>query len=529
MKVVVQVEKCPDATWQADLTPDTKIDDIKLNFCQHNGLSPETCVLSSKGTLLKDQPKSGNKVQLRADFPPTLAFCVAYSIKPTDVSHYKLVSRLWQAAAESFCSNKYTAALMSDKTLQSQIAALPAEEILPIDLSQTQKELTSEVLTKLPEAARPVLLCMQILRAKQPGLPQETSSLNDVLAKLCEAKIAAEPDLPLSQSPLFRHVAVLKSALLVIKAAMAAASHMLKSGGLTLLTAALEQGKSVARHAFSVLHCLSSKPTLPAEQTAANEALLARMQGLRRCSALLCPIFSQDQASQAQRAAEAFDPKSITDVCQREGHINFMYGVTATMTRLLASQPLSCPPEAYDGDLLDAHSVWPTPTASQWTEIQIVALRLMVLLEWCTEELSGNKYTPEEVEDLIALKKVLVVLLHQLLLAHTLNPKLSMERIFRFGFVTIMNEWITQKPDHVLMNNLGVAFLRRISSDKAIFESMGSADPGRQADSVCTIWNLIYLQLGMPLDPSDPFQQLRYTEAIDPCSAFHPGHLHAAG
>ncbi|DBA71079.1 TPA: hypothetical protein ACH3X2_011500 [Trebouxia sp. C0005] len=223
MKVVVQVEKCPDATWQADLTPDTKIDDIKLNFCQHNGLSPETCVLSSKGTLLKDQPKSGNKVQLRAEFPPTLAFCVAYSIKPTDVSHYKLVSRLWQAAAESFCSNKYTAALMSDKTLQSQIAALPAEEILPIDLSQTQKELTSEVLTKLPEAARPVLLCMQILRAKQPGLPQETSSLNDVLAKLCEAKIAAEPDLPLSQSPLFRHVAVLKSALLVIKAAMVSA------------------------------------------------------------------------------------------------------------------------------------------------------------------------------------------------------------------------------------------------------------------------------------------------------------------
>lgn len=82
---------------------------------------------------------------------------------------------------------------------------------------------------------------------------------------------------------------------------------MSNAGGLTLLTAALEQGKSVARHAFSVLHCLSSKPTLPAEQTAANEALLARMQGLRRCSALLCPIFSQDQASQAQRG----DPSAL--------------------------------------------------------------------------------------------------------------------------------------------------------------------------------------------------------------------------
>lgn len=76
---------------------------------------------------------------------------------------------------------------------------------------------------------------------------------------------------------------------------------------------------------------------------------------------------------------------------------------------------------------------------------------------------------------------------------HAADPDRPTWLLFRrrFGFVTIMNEWITQKPDHVLMNNLGVAFLRRISSDKAIFESMGSADPGRQADSVCTIWNLI--------------------------------------
>jgi len=170
--------------------------------------------------------QSGNKVQLQAVFPPTLAFCVAYSLKPTDASDYELVSRLWQAAAESFCSNKYTAALMSDKTLQSQIAALPAEEILPIDSNQTQKHLTFEVLTKLPEAVRPVLLCMQVLRHEQPGLtilPQEYTSANDILATLCEGKIAAETVLPLSQSPLFRHVAVLRSALLVIKAAIVSA------------------------------------------------------------------------------------------------------------------------------------------------------------------------------------------------------------------------------------------------------------------------------------------------------------------
>ncbi len=180
----------------------------------------------AKSAQICGEIQSGNKVQLRAMFPPTLAFCVAYSLKPTDASDYELVSCLWQAAAESFCSNRYTAALMSDKTLQSQIAALPAEEILPIDSSQTQKELTSEVLTKLPEAVRPILLCMQVLRHEQPGLtilPQDYSSLDEILAKLCEGKIAAEPDLHLSQSPLFRHVAVLRSALLVIKAAIVSA------------------------------------------------------------------------------------------------------------------------------------------------------------------------------------------------------------------------------------------------------------------------------------------------------------------
>ena len=41
-----------------------------------------------------------------------------------------------------------------------------------------------------------------------------------------------------------------------------------------------------------------------------------------------------------------------------------------------------------------------------------------------------------------------------------------------------MSEWIACDPDFVLINKLGVAFLRRISSDKAIFQTMAIADPG---------------------------------------------------
>ena len=82
---------------------------------------------------------------------------------------------------------------------------------------------------------------------------------------------------------------------------------MSDAGGLTLLTAELDRVNSVAKYAFVVLQRLLAKDILPTEQTAANEALLARMQGLRRCSGLLCPLFSQDQALQAQRG-DAFSP-----------------------------------------------------------------------------------------------------------------------------------------------------------------------------------------------------------------------------
>ncbi len=165
-------------------------------------------------------------MQLRATFPSTLSFYVTYSLKPTDASKFDLVSCIWQAAVESLCSNEHIATLMSDKTLQSQIAALPAEESLPVDCSQTQKELTVEVLSKLSQAVRPLLICVQILRTAQPvltGVPQKSSSLSITIAKLCEVNPVSEPGQPLPQSPLFRHVAVLRSALLVIKAATVSA------------------------------------------------------------------------------------------------------------------------------------------------------------------------------------------------------------------------------------------------------------------------------------------------------------------
>ncbi len=171
--------------------------------------------------------QSGNEVQVRASFPPTLAFYIGHNLNPSNVSEYLLLSPLWQTAAEVFCSNKCVTVWMSDKALQSQIAALTPEEVLELDPSQIQKNLTVELLTKLPEAVRPVLLCVRFMRTTavtqghQAGLTQD-ASVDLTLAKLFEVKYGCVPAsaAPLPQTPLSRHVALLRSALLVIKAAI---------------------------------------------------------------------------------------------------------------------------------------------------------------------------------------------------------------------------------------------------------------------------------------------------------------------
>ena len=102
------------------------------------------------------------------------------------------------------------------------------------------------------------------------------------------------------------------------------------------------------------------------------------------------------------------------------------------MARLLARRPLSHPAQDDDSQVLDARKPWPTPNASQWAEIETVACRVMVLLEWSFAELCDNKHSREEKQELIKLKQALLLLLHQLLLCHILDPNIDMQRLFRY-------------------------------------------------------------------------------------------------
>lgn len=72
-------------------------------------------------------------------------------------------------------------------------------------------------------------------------------------------------------------------------------SFLAAAGGVCLLAAALDDTWKGAQGAFHVLWCLLDSELLPAHQVAMHEAELARLGGLRRCSALMCPpIYESD-------------------------------------------------------------------------------------------------------------------------------------------------------------------------------------------------------------------------------------------
>ncbi len=71
-------------------------------------------------------------------------------------------------------------------------------------------------------------------------------------------------------------------------------------GGVILLAKAMEQGPLRSRAAYCVLSGLLDRSMMPEEQVAEREALLARMQGVRRFSALLCPMYVQKEEKEAK-------------------------------------------------------------------------------------------------------------------------------------------------------------------------------------------------------------------------------------
>ena len=98
------------------------------------------------------------------------------------------------------------------------------------------------------------------------------------------------------------------------------------AGGIALLAAALGKSKA-AKSAFLVLHSLTDSSVVSSEQANSNGSLLARMQSLRHCSALLhqCSITNDDAHPNDKNARLCMNAlllvHHVLQVCALQAHL----------------------------------------------------------------------------------------------------------------------------------------------------------------------------------------------------------------
>ena len=110
--------------------------------------------------------------------------------------------------------------------------------------------------------------------------------------------------------------------------------------------------------------------------------------------------------------------------------------------------------------------VWPTPKAAAWKEIEVVACRAAVLLQFL--QLFAEQ-PPQPAAQ--GLRDALVRLLCQLLLGHLSNLRLDMQKLFTSAFVPVMQELEGFLHDEDGRTELGIAFMHRLITDPTLLNA----------------------------------------------------------
>ncbi len=140
---------------------------------------------------------------------------------------------------------------------------------------------------------------------------------------------------------------------------------------------------------------------------------------------------------------------------------------------------------------------WPTPNAVVWTDIQMIATRASVMLESITPEaqLVAGCYTACKDEQHLDLRQALIVLLHDLLGGHVLDPQLDMRPVFTFALVPLMREWVSWQTELAPLNILCSALLMRLAVDKPVVLSQQPQSKDQRAwdRKVTVVSNMVVL------------------------------------
>ncbi len=122
----------------------------------------------------------------------------------------------------------------------------------------------------------------------------------------------------------------------------------------------------------------------------------------------------------------------------------------------------------------DGQVVWPTPTPAVWGNIQTIANRVLITVEWLVAHLQEK---PEWSKREATLYAVLIQICHQLLVGHILDHQLNMMRILLVGAIPLLSVFFdmktltkpkSHKAQHICIDleELVSLFLKRMATDQ---------------------------------------------------------------
>ena len=128
-------------------------------------------------------------------------------------------------------------------------------------------------------------------------------------------------------------------------------------------------------------------------------------------------------------------------------------------------RPLSTRAGFSGAPVLCANALCATPSESVWADIETVALRALVTLHWA---ITGSTYVME----------MLAKVVHALLIDHTMDQKLDMSNVLRFGLTAVLAALLhteshpADKVTATCLRQLAGLFLRRIATDRRAFQAL---------------------------------------------------------
>lgn len=118
--------------------------------------------------------------------------------------------------------------------------------------------------------------------------------------------------------------------------------------------------------------------------------------------------------------------------------------VTGCLDVTQAMQPglLSATASATSKMYSDGQVAWPTPTAAVWGNIQNMANRVLITLEWLVAYLQEN---PGKAEGAATLCTLLVKFCHQLFAGHIVDRQLDITKLLQCGAIPLLSAFFDKK------------------------------------------------------------------------------------